>query len=323
MNTPEGAIATLDHAIGLGLKAGAISGFQRRPIPHLERQYGPLDPPVTRYDTYGIDSSYDYDPFWARCCEHRFAPISHSSTQQYHVARSTSSYVYNHVGGLARGHEALCKSLLLGGVTHRFPQLRVGFLEGGVAWACSLFADLIGHWERRNAEAIGSLDPSRLDVDALMREFREHGGDEVRAAEKSIRAYFSQPGARPERLDEFDAVGIERASDIRDRFVPSFFFGCEADDPLVGWAFAEGVNPFGARLHAMLGSDISHWDVSDMTEPIAEAYGLVERGALSEADFCDFSFANAVRLHGGMNPAFFNGTVVEQAAGELLAKESA
>ncbi|MEE2665363.1 MAG: amidohydrolase family protein [Myxococcota bacterium] len=323
MNTPEHAIATLDHAVGLGLKAGAISGFQRRPITHFEREYGPMDPPVTRYDTYGIDSAYDYDPFWARCCEQRFAPISHSSTQQYHVARSTSSYVYNHVGGLARGHEALCKSLLLGGVTQRFPELRIGFLEGGVAWACSLFAELIGHWERRNADAIGALDPSRLDVDALMRQFREHGGEEIQAAEESIRAYFSEPGARPERLDEFDAVGIERASDLRDRFVPSFFFGCEADDPLVGWAFAEGVNPFGARLHAMLGSDISHWDVTDMTQPIADAHALVDRGALREADFRDFAFANAVRLHGGMNPAFFTGTVVEQAACELLAKESA
>ena len=116
--------------------------------------------------------------------------------------------------------------------------------------------------------------------------------------------------------------GIERASDIRDRFVPNFFFGCEADDPLVAWAFAEGVNPFGARLNAMLGSDISHWDVTDMTEPIAEAHGLVERGAMRESDFRDFAFANAVRLHGGMNPAFFEGTVVEQAARELLAKES-
>jgi predicted TIM-barrel fold metal-dependent hydrolase len=323
MNTPEGAIETLDHAVGLGLKAGAISGFQRRPIARLEREHGTLDPPVVRYDTYGIDSAYDYDPFWARCCEHRFAPISHSSTQQYHVARSTSSYVYNHVGGLARGHEALCKSLFLGGVTKRFPDLRIGFLEGGVAWACSLFADLIGHWERRNANAIGALDPARLDVDALMERFREHGGNEVRAAEASLRSYFGQAGGRPARLDEFDAVGLERASDIRDRFVPHFFFGCEADDPLVAWAFAEGVNPFGARLHAMLGSDISHWDVSDMTEPIAEAHEAVERGAMREDDFRDFAFTNAVRLHAGMNPAFFEGTVVERAAAEVLAKESA
>ena len=166
MHTPEAAIATLDHAIDLGLKAGMISGYVSRPIARLEREYGTLDPEVVRYDTFGLDSAYDYDPFWARCCELGFAPISHSSTQRYHVARSVSNYVYNHIGGLSRGQEALCKSLFLGGVTQRFPDLRVGFLEGGVAWACSLFADLIGHWERRNIETIGRLDPARLDVDA-------------------------------------------------------------------------------------------------------------------------------------------------------------
>jgi hypothetical protein len=206
-------------------------------------------------------------------------------------------------------------------VTQRFPDLRVGFLEGGVAWACSLFADLIGHWERRNIETIGRLDPARLDVDALMTLFDEHGGPLLRDASDRVRAYFSVTGARPEQLDEFAAAGLSCASDIRDRFVPNFYFGCEADDPLAAWAFAENVNPFGVRLRAMLGSDISHWDVTDMTEPIPEAYEAVERGRMSVRDFRDFSFVNAVRLHAGMNPDFFKGTLVEAAAAEALEKE--
>jgi predicted TIM-barrel fold metal-dependent hydrolase len=321
MNTPEGAVSTLEHASQLGLKAGAISGFIRRPIAKLEREHGLLDPPVSRYDNYGMDSEYDYDPFWARCCALHFAPISHSSDQYHNVARSPSSYVYNHVGGLGRGHEALCKSLFLGGVTKRFPDLRIGFLEGGVAWACSLYADLIGHFEKRGGESIRHLDPSRLDVDGLMALFDTHAGREVLAEKDRVRAHFEQPGARPEQLDEFEAVGLRRAEEIRDRFVPNFYFGCEADDPLVPWAFAERVNPFGARLRAMLGSDISHWDVSDMTEPIAESYEAVERGVLSEEDFREFAFTNAVRLHAGMNREFFAGTVVERAAREALEKE--
>jgi hypothetical protein len=321
MNTPEAAITTLEHAVELGLKAGAISGFVRRPIAKLEREHGPLDPSVSRYDTFALDSAYDYDPFWERCCELRFAPISHSSVQQHHVARSPSSYVYNHVGGLGRGHEALCKSLFLGGVTKRFPQLRIGFLEGGVAWACSLFTDLIGHWEKRNGEAIRGLDPDRLDVDALMKLFDEHGDPDLLKESERVRTYFAQRAARPERLDEFDAVGLACAEDIAERFIPSFYFGCEADDPLVAWAFAEKVNPFGSRLRAMLGSDIAHWDVVDMTEPIAEAYESVEKGTLSQRDFREFAFTNAVRLHAGMNPDFFSGTVLEKAAAEELAKE--
>ena len=59
-------------------------------------------------------------------------------------------------------------------------------------------------------------------------------------------------------------------------------FGCEADDPINAWAFNERVNPFGARLRAMFGSDISHWDVPDMAESVHEAWEQVERGTLSQ-----------------------------------------
>ena len=97
--------------------------------------------------------------------------------------------------------------------------------------------------------------------------------------------------------------------------MPNFYFGCEADDPLVGWAFAGNVNPLGARLRAMMGSDISHWDVPDMTEPVAEAYELVESGRITEGDFREFTFLNPLRLHAGMNPRFFQGTICEARRG--------
>ena len=38
----------------------------------------------------------------------------------------------------------------------------------------------------------------------------------------------------------------------------------------------------------------------------------------TKADFKDIAFANAVRLHGGMNPSFFAGTAVEDAAAKVL-----
>ena len=57
-----------------------------------------------------------------------------------------------------------------------------------------------------------------------------------------LRAYFTRPSARPEQLDEFAAAALTSVADIRDRFVPNFYFGCEADDRLVAWAFAEHVN---------------------------------------------------------------------------------
>ena len=104
-------------------------------------------------------------------------------------------------------------------------------------------------------------------------------------------------------------------------FVPRFFFGCEADDPMTSTAFNTKVNPFGARLNAMFGSDIAHWDVPDMSEVVEEAWEMVDHELISEADFRDFVFTNPVRLYTGGNPGFFDGTTVEAAARDSLRRE--
>ena len=106
-------------------------------------------------------------------------------------------------------------------------------------------------------------------------------------------------------LDDFAACGIQRADDIRERFVPTFYFGCEADDRMTAVAFDSRLNHFGAKLNAMFSSDIGHWDVTDMKGVVAQSYGLVQRGLLTHRDYRAFMFANAARLHGGMNPSFF------------------
>jgi hypothetical protein len=187
-----------------------------------------------------------------------------------------------------------------------------------VAWACSLFSDLVGHWEKRNADTIGTLDPDRLDVDALIELFDRYGDERVRSSLDVLRAYFARPAARPEQLDEFAAAGLRTIDDLRDRFVPNFYFGCEADDRLLAWAFAEQINRAGARFRPIFGSDISHWDVPDMTEPVEEAYELVEDGVIGAREFEELMFVNPVRLHGEMNPSFFAGTIVEDRARDTL-----
>jgi hypothetical protein len=56
-----------------------------------------------------------------------------------------------------------------------------------------------------------------------------------------------------------------------------------------------------------------------MHDVLPEAYELVEEGLLTADDFRDFTFANAVRLWGGVNPRFFEGTAVEREAAAVLA----
>ncbi len=47
-------------------------------------------------------------------------------------------------------------------------------------------------------------------------------------------------------------------------------------------AFNTAVNPFGAELQAMMGSDIAHWDVPDMSEVLEEAWEMVEHGWIDD-----------------------------------------
>jgi hypothetical protein len=51
-----------------------------------------------------------------------------------------------------------------------------------------------------------------------------------------------------------------------------------------------------------------------MDEVVPETYELLEKGFITEQDYREFTFSNAVRLHGRMNPAFFDGTAIEAEA---------
>jgi hypothetical protein len=232
--------------------------------------------------------------------------------------------VYNHIGHFSSGQEAVCKSLFLAGVTRRFPDLKFAFLEGGVGWACTLYADLIGHWVRRNRNALENTDPRNLDRGLLLELAGKYASAAVakalREREELLDAEGSTATGGVADLDDYSACRIDRPEDIRDLFVPKFYFGCEADDPINAWAFNRRANPFGARLNPLFGSDIGHFDVPDMAEVVPEAHELLEDGLISAGDFRDFTFANAARFWGTANPGIFKGTVIESAVASVLAE---
>jgi hypothetical protein len=133
-----------------------------------------------------------------------------------------------------------------------------------------------------------------------------------------IHAFTGASAEDPAAIDDFAQIGVTQPSDIPKLFVPNFYFGCEADDPINAMAFDAKKNPYGARLRAIFSSDIGHWDVPDMSEVAEEAYELVDQGVITEQDFRDFVFVNPVRLWTDMNPNFFKGTVVEAQVDKLL-----
>ncbi len=322
MHSPEEAIEALEHAKGLGFKVAMMASLMRRPVPSVLEKAPESSRYAQWHDTLGLDSAYDYDPVWAKCIELGIPPSFHSASSGIGLRTSISNFVYNHIGHFGQAGEAVCKSLFMSGVTRRFPQLRIAFLEGGVGWACSLYSDLIGHWKKRNPEALEEVNPDNLKADELIALIQQYGSASYVEKVGNDASIVGQglPDSQPDQLDDFAPCGIERAEDIRDIFVPNFYFGCEADDPMTTWAYNRKVNPYGAKLNTLFGSDVGHFDVPDMRDVLPEAYEGVEDGIMTEDDFRDFVFANPARFWTSLNPDFFKGTAVEAQVQTCLAE---
>ena len=313
--SPDDAIAALDDAVGLGFRAIFTTGAARRTTSTAQAYI----------DFLALDSAYDYDPFWQRCHDHGVAVTVHGGSIGWPDRLSPTNSVFNHIGHFANASQGFAKALVLGGVLRRFPELRFAFLEGGAAWGSQLLADLAGHFDKRNLDAVlANLRPRNIDLVQLRALFARYGGpmlrdrfDEFVASPSMTRPFTTLDGLTDDEtdLDEFAAAEIHDAADLAEWFGERFFFGCESDDPLVVTAFdARG----GVRLRAMFGSDIGHFDVPDMQQVLPEAFELVDRGDLTESDFEQFVFANVVRLHTANNSRFFDGTTVAGAVAARL-----
>jgi len=324
MHTPEEAIAELEFVTKeLGSKVGMFGSGVARRLKIAEN----VDPALARFtvnfDQLGIDSQHDYDAVWQKCRELKMAPTFHTGGRSFGLRNSPSNFTFNHIGHFAAAGHAVAKALFLGGVTRRFPDLRFGFLEGGVGWGCQLFADLIEHWERRGAKGLAFMHPDKLDRPLLRRYVDKYGYAEI-AAELDRRDGW--PAREEDTVDggvavhdDYAACNITKKQDWIDLYATPYYFGCESDDRLNAVAFSK-INPLGARINAIFSSDIGHFDVPDMLMPVPEAHELVEDGLLSDEDFRDFTFANAVRLWGTQNPRFFEGTRIAKEAAALLAE---
>ena len=324
-HTPDEAIAELDHSIiELHLKAAMINSNVRRPIQTIAAPEPDLTHDASWMATLSMESPYNYDPLWARCTELGVAVTSHAPSVGWGSRVVSYHYIHNHVGSFAASGEAFAKAIVLSGVSKRFPTLNFAFLEGGVAWASELYAGLVSHCGKRNSREMERYDPHNIDKEMLADLFAEYGQGLVEGRPDPDDPNFVRwPGGWHQLDDdliakELDTLGIETAEDLRPLFETNFYFGCEADDPLVALGFDRRMNPFGSRLKAMFSSDIGHWDVPDMTGVLQEAYELVEKELLDEEEFGEFTFVHPAMLHAGMNADFFKGTIVEDAVTKLL-----
>lgn len=307
--SPSEAVDELRHAVDLGFKAILFAGsIIRTTAEGGSRPY---------LDTFGLDAAHDYDLFWQACVDLGVAVADHGGAQTWPDRQSPTNFVYNHVGHFAEALHASCRALVLGGVPRRFPELPFAFLEGGVGWAAMLQLGLMEHFEKRSAEALRNyLDPANFDVEEFARLWEQYADGPMRGSPESASPVtpfvpVDELAAREiDDVDDFAASGISGRDDIQRIFNGQFFFGAEADDTLTALAFRDEL---GLALRPMFGSDIGHYDVLDMSEVVPESFELVERGLIDEAAYAQFTFSNVVDLHTRLNPAFFDGTVVEGA----------
>ncbi len=309
MFSPEEALAELEYAIGtLGLKAVVMGSV----IPRRRRESDGRE--VDWLDLLGHESAHDYGPVWARCLELGVTPTFHSPGYGWGTRASMSNHVYNHLGHFGVAGEGVCRSLLMSGVPQRLPGLRFAFLEGGVSWACQLYADLLSHFEKRNKDAIAAAQAAYdFDLFAELVGRFAHG----RIASHVEELTTTGESARSDSSDEADDFAEARLGSVEDIvriFTTQFNFGCEADDPLNALAFDRSRLPNGIRLNALYASDIGHWDVPDMRYVLPEAWELVEHQLITEEDFSDFTYGNVMRMLTATNPTFFEGTGIDDGA---------
>jgi predicted TIM-barrel fold metal-dependent hydrolase len=324
MHTPQEAIAELEHCKALGLKVVGLPDGVRRPIPKPQAEAAsPFLIPGQScwFDSFGIDSAHDYDPVWAKAWELGFAITSHGGLGDIPPFwfTSVSNYSFNHIGGFASRMHTLCKSLFMAGVTRRFPRLGFAFLECaavsnagglGILGAATCGPDQLRAWIAETRR----LTDKPFGVDTLLPgELLAGCGDFDMAT--ALRA-LPATGVPPAERDEWRLLGVDSAEELAASFSPNLYFGCEADDRTLAFAFSPA-NPFGTRLRPVFSSDLSHWDVPDMAGVLDEAHQGVEEGWLSEREFAEFVFQNPARLLLGQNPDFFAGTAVEGATREL------
>ena len=329
MHTPEEAIAELEHCVQeLGFKAIKIPAMVPRPIKALVDKYPGIEnerPDAVWGDTYGLDSEYDYDPFWQRCTDLGVAVTCHGAAAYGFPwkSRSISSWTFNHIGNQPWMQDMLCKSLVMGGVTHRFPRLNFGFLEGGVGWACILINDIAAHFGMRSVEALELLNPKNLDKQAFDQLMTEYGDDRFKGRLDQVVQIFPDPSSpiEPENYNDYRHMGVKSKAEMEPLF-ENLYYGCEADDKINAWAFNTKVNRFNMTLKAFFGSDIGHMDAPDFGAVVEETYELVEDGVLDADEYRLFAADHAILLHGRMNPEFFAGTAIESYAEKVLSNDT-
>ena len=234
------------------------------------------DPALARWatwlDQFGIDSAYDYDPVWA---DRPGARRVDRVPLGLHRAQPAPLDLELHVQPprLARRGSALARQVVV--PRRRHPpvpehELRVPRRRRRVGRrALQRHHRALGEAQPRTRCAPSSIPRSSIatSCSSTSRRFAPDGDRTASCAARANPKTCSTSGPRAAS----SAPKTSRpCSSIRSTSV------AKPTTRSRRTAFNTAINPFGARLHAMMGSDIAHWDVPDMTEVLEEAWEMVD-----------------------------------------------
>jgi len=226
MHTPDEAIEELEYVVTRGGSRGDDRRKCSAPNPgvplELLAQTGWLD-------TYGIDSQYDYDPFWAKCVELGVAPGAQLHRYGLGQPQIPLELCVQPNWPLRRHRRGAREVPVSRGRDQALPDLalRVSRRRGGVGeHALCRPGQPMGE-----AKSVAIRHYLRSSVDRpLLEQLLAEYGPELSALGDSELGL----GEGNDVLEnDFEHCGIERAEDVRELFADRFYFGCEADDPSV------------------------------------------------------------------------------------------
>ncbi|MGB5809364.1 MAG: amidohydrolase family protein [Polyangiales bacterium] len=161
---------------------------------------GVLLPQVPPDDTGHILPLYapEYDRFWAACQDHDVVVNQHGGTGSpdygaYPISLPIRVQEVMFFSTRSYGH------LLLGGVFHRFPNLRYIITEAGCAWVPERLSQLDRVWERVRAGALGEF---QFDQDAV--------SPEPPSFYATRNCWYGASAASPHEIADRDVVGVDR-----------------------------------------------------------------------------------------------------------------
>ncbi len=237
--------------------------------------------------------------------------------------------MYNHIGHFADGSEALAKALFFGGVTRRFPSLRVGLLEGGADWGAHVYTHLVDRWEKRNRDGGAQLRPgrdrrraarARCSSDTAPTSCKGRSSATSRRCSRDSLGVSALPHGRAARANGDRRLRAGRHRERRGHPRPlgrQLLLRLRGRRPHRGRRLQRQGQPAGRQdQRDLVVRRRATGTCPTLTEPLAETWDLVEQGVITAADFKALVFDNPHRFYTEANPRFFEGTAIGSAAEE-------